>query len=394
MPLTGQRMGDLRILAVHNFYKIPGGEDSVFNNECRLLRENGNEVTLYTRHNKELKARDLIFNAPFSKKTYRDVRDLIRERSIDIVHVHNDRFMISPSVFKAASDEGVPVVQTLHNFRLLCINAMLTRGGKICRECLKDNKVIFAPAVQNACYRNNFLLTELALRINKNAYRKGLYDKAFFIALTDFNKEIFSKSGLNGDRIFVKPNFTFSNGTEYAEAAERKDFIYLGRLDPLKGIEDILEEWKHVPEDTVLNIVGSGEENYVKTLKNRYSMNNVRFLGALSHEDAMDKLRTSRAMIFASRLYEGFPMTIIESFLNGTPVIGKDFGNGGDIIKKIYGSERPLIREMTELHSRIMDFDRDLAAGLYSFGREALNDYTPDRNYEMLTDIYKKILSF
>ncbi len=386
-------MGDLRILAVHNFYKIPGGEDSVFNNECRLLKDHGNEVTLYTRHNKELKGTDLVFTAPFSKRTYNDVRDLIRSRNIDIVHVHNDRFLISPSVFKAASDEGVPVVQTLHNFRLLCINAMLTRDGTACRECLKDGGVIYGPAIHHKCYRNNVLLTELALRINKNAYRKGLYDKAFFIALTDFNKEIFSKSGLNGDRIFVKPNFTFSTGDDSAGAGERKDFIYLGRLDPFKGIEDILEEWKQVPEDMVLNIAGGGEEEYVNSLKNRYSKRNVRFLGALSHEEAMDKLRSSKAMIFASRLYEGFPMTIIESFLNGTPVIGKNFGNGGDIIRKVYGNEKPLLNNIAELHNRIISFDQDSASGLYRYEKEALKDFTPDRNYELLMMIYSDILS-
>ncbi|MCR5025744.1 MAG: glycosyltransferase family 4 protein [Lachnospiraceae bacterium] len=386
-------MGDFRILAVHNFYKIPGGEDSVFANECKLLKCNGNDVTLYTRHNKELKGTDLFFTAPFSKKTYRDVRKLIQSHNINIVHVHNDRFLISPSVFKAASDEGVPVVQTLHNFRLLCINAMLTREGKVCRECLKDNKVIFAPAIHHKCYRNNILLTELALRINKNAYRNGLYDKAFFIALTDFNREIFSKSGINGDRIFVKPNFTFSAFNDADRAGERRDFIYLGRLDPLKGIEDILEEWKRVPEDIVLNVAGSGEEGYMNNLKARYSMANVRFLGALSHEDAMEKLRTSRAMVFASRWYEGFPMTIIESFLNGTPVIGKNFGNGGDIIKKIYGSEEPLINDISELHNRVINFDRDSADGLYRYGKETLNDFTPDRNYEILMGIYNKILS-
>ena len=131
----------------------------------------------------------------------------------------------------------------------------------------------------------------------------------------------------------------------------------------------------------------------MNNLKARYSMSNVRFLGALSHEDAMEKLRTSRAMVFASRWYEGFPMTIIESFLNGTPVIGKNFGNGGDIIKKIYGSEEPLINDISELHNRVINFDRDSADGLYRYGKETLNDFTPDRNYEILRGIYNKILS-
>ena len=394
MPLTEQRMDKLRILLIHNYYKIPGGEDSVFDNECKLLRDRGNEVFVYSRHNNELKASDLFFTAPFSGKTYSEVRKLIRDRDIDIVHLHNDRFLISPSVYKAAFDEGVPIVQTLHNFRLLCINAMLTRDGAVCRDCLKKEGPVTGPALRHKCYRNSRLLTMLALRINKSAFRQDIFRKAYFITLTEFNKKIFSESCIDEDRIFVKPNFTFSFCGDAGESAERRDFILLGRIDPLKGIVEILEEWKKIPEENVLNIVGSGEEKFVKELKEKYPLKNVRFLGQTDHDEALKLLRNSKAMIFASRLYEGFPMTIIESFSCRTPVIGVDFGNGGDIIKKIYGCERPLMKDISELHERIMNFDNDRAQGLYDFKEENLKDYTPDGNYELLTEIYKKILSY
>jgi len=385
-------MDNLRILLVHNYYKIPGGEDSVFDNECRLLKSMGNEVIEYTRHNRDLKIHDLLFTAPFSKRTYRDVREILRDRKPDIVHVHNDRYLISPSVFQASFDEGIPVVQTIHNFRLLCINAMLTRNGRPCSECRDHGSYDPAPAVRYACFRNNPFLTRLVLRVNKRAYLSGIPEKAFFIALTDFNKDIYTRTGFKSDRVFVKPNFTYASARSGEKMENKKDFIFLGRLDPLKGIEDILNEWKQVPENAVLNIAGEGEKEYTEYLKKRFPLKNVRFLGGLDHDTAMEKLGSAKAMIFGSIWYEGFPMTIIESFMNRTPVIGKNFGNGGDIIKKIYGSEKPLLRDISELHKRIVSFDEDRASGLYDYDPDALNDYTPDRNYELLIKIYRECI--
>lgn len=383
----------MRILVVHNYYKIPGGEDSVFENEVRLLKDRGNEVTEYTRHNRDMGIKELIFEAPFSRKTYRDIRQIIREKNIEIVHVHNDRFLISPSVFAAARDDGVPVVKTLHNFRLICINAMLTRGGKVCRECIEDGTVHILPALKYGCFRKSRILTYLNLRINRAAVKNRAYDGVKFIALTDFNRDIFVRSGLcTEEDIYLKPNFTFKPEITADTVEEKQDFLYLGRIDPLKGIEDILNEWTKLPESFVLKIAGSGEEGYEKELKQRFDRKNILFLGKLSHDTAMEELRASKAMLFTSRLYEGVPMTIIESFSLGTPVIGLDFGNGGSIISSIYGRKEPLLKDIHELSERIESFDEDLKKGLYEINEGNLASFLPDRNYNMLMEIYEKCL--
>ena len=383
----------MRILVIHNYYKIPGGEDSVFENEVRLLKDRGNEVIEYTRHNRDMGIKELIFEAPFSRKTYRDIRQIIREKNIEIVHVHNDRFLISPSVFAAAKDEGVPVVKTLHNFRLICINAMLARGGKVCRECVEEGRTVDLPALKHGCFRNSRLLTYLNLRINRAAVKNRAYDGVKFIALTEFNRDVFVGSGICAEEdIFVKPNFTFRPEVTGGMPVEKSDFLYLGRIDPLKGIEDILNEWMKLPENFVLKIAGTGEEGYEKELKERFDKKNIHFLGKLSHDDAMKELKTSKAMLFASRWYEGFPMTIIESFSLGTPVIGLDFGNGGSIISSIYGRKEPLLKNIGELSGRIESFDEDRKKGLYEIDEGNLASFLPDRNYNMLMEIYEKCL--
>ena len=383
----------MRILVVHNYYKIPGGEDSVFENEAKLLRDRGNEVTEYTRHNRDMGIKELIFEAPYSRKTYREIRQIIREKDIEIVHVHNDRFLISPSVFRAAKDEGVPVVRTLHNFRLICINAMLIRGGKVCRECIEDGTVRILPALKYGCFRNSRILTFLNLRINRSAVKRRAYDGVRFIALTEFNRDIFLSAGLCAkEDIFVKPNFTFKPEITPDKETIKPGFLYLGRIDPLKGIEDILKEWQKLPESFVLKIAGTGEAGYEKSLRDKYEAPNIRFMGKLSHDEAMKELKASKALLFASRLYEGFPMTIIESFSLGTPVIGLDFGNGGSIISSIYSRKEPLLKDIGELSGRVESFDEDLKTGLYGYDEGNLASFLPDRNYHMLMEIYEKCL--
>ncbi len=380
----------MRILVVHNFYKIPGGEDSVFRNETRLLEEHGDQVFTYTRDNREMGIWDLVAGSVFSKKTYREVREIIRSKEIELVHVHNERFLISPSVFKAAEDEGIPVVQTLHNFRLMCANAQLYRDGSVCRECVKDGGTRFFPALRHACYRNSRILTFFSLRIGR--YRqKHCLNNVYYIALTDFNRELLSRSLIKPERIYVKPNFTPDLLQDTEVSNERKGFAYIGRLDPLKGIGDILNVWENLPEDIVLTVAGTGEEAYIERLKERYSRPNIRFTGMLDRDGVSELLSKSKALIFASRWYEGFPMTIIESFSKGTPVIGLDFGNAGCILKGIYRSEDACLKDIDELNERILDFDGDRDRGLYDFDRESLKPYTPEENYRILKGIYRDI---
>ena len=181
-----------RILLVHNYYKIPGGEDTVVNNEKRLLEENGHCVFLYTRSNKEmedisaLQKLFLPFSSIFSLRTYKEIRKFIQKENIDLVHVHNTLTLISPSVYYAAFSCGVPVVQTMHNFRLLCPAATFVRNGRICEDCVDQG---LGCAVRYGCYRGSREQTLVNAAILKLHRMLGTYRKLFYICLTEFNKE-------------------------------------------------------------------------------------------------------------------------------------------------------------------------------------------------------------
>ena len=185
-------MKEYRILQVHNFYQIPGGEDVVVRNEKRLLEEHGHRVYTYYRTNKELSERGIAgklllpFTAVYSLRTVREVKRLIREHRIDIVHVHNTLTMVSPSVFYAAFQCNVPVVQTLHNFRMLCPAGSFFRDNVICEECVSGG---LKCAVRHKCYRNSKLQTIVSTMILKIHRMLGTYRRVNFICLTEFNKE-------------------------------------------------------------------------------------------------------------------------------------------------------------------------------------------------------------
>ena len=136
----------MRILVGHNHYKQAGGEDAMFSSETALLKKFGHEVCLYERHNDEIKPGIVsrISHAAalrYSKYSYDQVRSLIRSFRPEVAHFHNTFFVMTPSVFYACKDEGVPVVVSLHNFRLMCLNGLLLRDGKPCEDCLPGSRL-------------------------------------------------------------------------------------------------------------------------------------------------------------------------------------------------------------------------------------------------------------
>ncbi|MEH7111505.1 glycosyltransferase [Neobacillus niacini] len=205
-----------KILIVHNYYQIPGGEDTVVANETKLLKQKGHEVVFYSRNNSELKDLNLFqklclpFTTVFSIKTYREVKEVIKKQNIDIVHVHNTLNLISPSVYYAAFACKVPVVQTIHNFRMLCPAATFYRNGNICEDCTSKG---LKCAIKYSCYRQSKLQT-IACVVTLKLHRFfGTYKKLNYICLTEFNmlKLLELNKGkkkiIDPEKVFIKPNF-------------------------------------------------------------------------------------------------------------------------------------------------------------------------------------------
>lgn len=387
-------MSKKKVLMVHNFYQIGGGEHTVFENEVEMLRENGHEVIEYTRSNDELKKSKLKllllpFTTIWSFKTYRDVKKIIRNRKIDIVHCHNTFPLISPSVYYAARSEKVPVVQTIHNFRFLCPCGIFYRDGHICEECLKEKS--FNSAVKHKCYRNSKIQT-LVVSTMLNIHRKlGTYNKINYIFLTEFNKQKFSQLlDVNGDNVFVKPNFVRDFMKLTCEDEEENPIVFVSCLDENKGIKWLLEQWGKMPKKYKLHIYGVEPlEAYVK--EEVQNIGNVSCFWGWAQEEMLGDIKKSMAIISPSLGNERYPMMIAESMAVGCPIVSVNIGNVADIVTEskaglIYNPDK--IEDFMMAINAVIKNNHELRHNAIVYYRDVLSK---DKNYVKQTNIYEKL---
>ena len=393
-------MKQYRILQVHNFYQIPGGEDVVVRNEKRLLEEHGHTVYTYYRSNTELNEKGLLgklflpFTAIYSFKTAREVKKLIQENQIDVVHVHNTLTMISPSVFYAAFRCKVPVVQTLHNFRMLCPAGSFFRNNEICEECVDGG---LECAVKHKCYRNSKLQSFVSAAVLKVHRILGTYRKVNFICLTEFNRNklLASSHIVDAKKVYIKPNFTFAEGIKTSNEKEQEEYyLFAGRVEALKGIDIAIKAFEKIP-DRQLYVAGTGPmmeemQAYVK----EHNITNVRFLGYLQKEEMTERFYHAKAVIMTSQCYEAFAMTIAEAYSYGVPVIAGRVGNMEGMVKEGVTGVKFTYNSAEDLAKKVEEFEHLDRMTLKENAREFYqNRLRPEDNYRKLMEIYESISS-
>ncbi len=390
----------MKIIVVHNTYREAGGEDVVFESEKGLLARAGHRVIPYVRSNMELEGAsflDRVAIVPrmvWSSKTRREFAAILDSERPDIVHIHNTFMVISPSIYSSCSERGIPVVQTLHNFRLLCPAGNFSRNAIICKECVEHSLL---HSIGHGCYRNSRGATAgvalmLAFHRALDTWRASV---TRFIALTEFAKKEFIAAGFPPGRLVVKPNFAHPDPGERASAGEYA--LFIGRLDEKKGLGVLLNAWKRLPTQYPLHLVGDGPERLALEAQARQlQLSGITFRGRLSHAAAIETIKSARFIIVPSTLYEGLPMSIVESFACGTPVLCSKLGGMTEIVQD----------HLTGVHFNPADA-QDLAssvewvwnhpAELVKMGRAARGkyetDYTPERNYALLMGIYEQALA-
>ena len=253
----------MRILYVHNFYQQPGGEDEVFLAESEMFKYYKNDVIKYTVSNDSTLASanlKLAVTTLWNPTHYRSLRELISHDKPDIMHVHNTLPLLSPSIYYAAAAEGVPVVQTVHNYRPFCLNGVLYRDGHVCEDC-KGRIPIYG--IKHKCYRNSFSASLAVFSLYASHYSLfRTYDRMIsnFIAGTEFTKSLLIDMGLPEDKIIVKPNFVrIANSSHQISFTSqiKSKVVYVGRLDARKGIWTLLSSVEQVNIPLVL--IGDGD---------------------------------------------------------------------------------------------------------------------------------------
>lgn len=413
----------VKVCFIHNQYQQPGGEDGVVRAERELLSRAGHSVIEYVRDNDEITAYGLSQKKTLGLRTvwawdsHRKIKALLRRERPDVAHFHNTFPLISPAAYYACREAGVPAVQTLHNYRLLCPAATFRRDGRVCEDCLGRNPW---RGVLHACYRDSRAATA-AVALMLSVHRGlGTWSNMVdcYIALTEFARRKFIEAGLPMEKVVVKPNFVYPDpmavaamspspnspggqrpplqrGDGAGETPALQYALFVGRLSEEKGVRTLVAAWQRLGNRLPLRIVGDGPlRAELEARVGQRGLSGVTFHGHLTPDHLTPVMKSARFLVFPSECYEGFPLTIAEAFACGVPVIASRLGAMQEIVED----------GRTGLHFTPGDAE-DLAAKvewawthpdeMHEMGRAARAEYeakyTAERNYQMLMQIYERV---
>lgn len=383
-------MKHLRIVFAHNAYQQRGGEDSVAAAEIDLLRKHGHEIFVYARHNGDLQNMGklaALADTLWSRRTVNELSRLIADKQPDLIHVHNTFPLISPALYWAANRAGVPVIQTLHNFRLLCPQAMFLRDGRVCEECLGH---LPWRGVVHQCYRGSALQSGavaymLALHRCLGSYRNKV---TRYIALNNFCRDKFIKGGLPAERISIKPNFVDMPASDFNGL--RSGVLFVGRLSGEKGVSTLADAADRSP-DVSFSVIGSGPEQ-----RRLINLANVSLLGFQDQKTVRTAMCRAACLVLPSLWYENFPRTLVEAFACGLPVIAGRLGAMAELIDDgrtglLFepGNAADLAEKIAwaESHPDAMRRMGEAARTEYE------TKYTPEINYRQLIAVYQETIA-
>ncbi len=382
----------MHILLIHNYYQKPGGEDTVFAAEKALLSQSGHRISEFTDHNiriEGMSAPTVAVKTIWSKKSLLQLSRIIAEDPPDLAHFHNTFPLISPSAYYACHKMQIPVVQTLHNYRLHCPVATLYRDGHPCEDCI--GKKIPWPSLVHRCYHDSFLQTAtVSVMISLHrALRTWSNKVTAYIALTNFAKKLFVSGGIPEQKIYVKPNFVFPD--QKTSSSSGRYFLFVGRITKQKGVHTLLKAWEGLSE-IPLQIIGQGPELEELIRKTKFPYRgSIKVLGQRTHEEVLSMVRNAYCLIFPSESYEGFPITILEAFSSGTPVIASNIGGIPEIVRNYENGLLFDPCDSDQLRYKV-NWAFSHQNQIRQMGQKARRTYeqkyTPEKNYEDLIEIY------
>ena len=388
----------MKVLLIHNRYQQHGGEDFAVSNQAELLRQRGHTVIHYFRDNNEVLNYSLLDkirffpNTVYSIRTVREIRSVARRERPDVAHIHNVFPLISPSVYTTLAEERIPIVQTIHNYRFMCPNALFFTQGKICERCKSGNTL---HAVRHRCYKDSTLLSGLYAAAIGLHRQLGTFSKiARFIALTPFSRQILVNARIAPpEKISELGNFLPDPLFEPGLPGERSaEFVFIGRLVPEKGVQLLIEAMRGLPQAR-LAVLGSGPmQAKLEEQARRQQISNVEFLGYIAGEAKMAHLRRTRALVLPSLWYESLSFVILEAMCAATPVIVPRHGGIPQIVEKAGCGLVFFPGDAADLGDRLkaMLADPGRAAEQGMNGRRFLEaNFSAQSHYRRLVQIYQ-----
>ena len=385
----------MKILFVHNYYQQAGGEDNVLVLEKTLLQKYGHDVLTFKITNDKIKGfKNKIIAAwsvTYSEKSKNELAKAVQRFKPDIVHVHNFFPLLTPSIYDACSEANVPVVQTLHNYRTICPGALLMRKGRVCEKCIKGSAY---KSVLHRCYKGSIIGTFAVAHMVQKHRALGTWQTKVnkFIALTEFARGKFIEAGFPEEKISVKPNFTVGSEANIKENNnERGGGLFVGRISQEKGLITLVKAWRDL--NVPIRIAGTGPLENMLTVLNH---NSVTVLGMVDQNSVHVEMNRAAFLVMPSEWYEGFPMVLVEAFSQGLPVVASRLGGMAEIVENGVtglhfeaGNSKDLAEKVQWMHDH-----PDECRQMGNNARKVyLEKYTPEKNYEMLMDIYQQAIN-
>lgn len=414
MPMTGTQKENLsetfirkystkmKILLIHNSHRSgsSSGDDIVFKKESYLLEKHSHQIIRFNPSNddfdKSSSAKKIFtaFQIPWSFSSYSKIKKELIKKKPDVIHIHNFFPLLSPSIYHAIHSAGIPVVQTLHDFRFLCPTAFLMRDEHICDEC-KDGA--FIKSIQYGCFKNSRLQSIPVALMHKLHHFLKSYTKKIdaYICLTKSQKTLFLEAGFDNERLFIKPNFIEDTFEEARSEKQGEYAVFIGRLGKEKGLKTLIEAWKHLP-DVPLKIIGDGPDaEEFSSLAHNLNIENIDFLGYMPHHECMKLLGEASFLVMPSIWYETFGLTIVEAFSHCKPVVASNMGAMADIVKD--GETGLLVeaknaKDLADKAKWLWNNPEECLRMGQNARREYKEKYTHEKNYEMLMNIYQAVI--
>jgi glycosyltransferase involved in cell wall biosynthesis len=385
----------MKILIVHNYYQQPGGEDKVVSSEAELLEKNGHKILRYEIHNnaiENINALRVAIGTIWNSDSYNDIYNITKNEAPDIVHFHNTFPLISPAGYYAAKNNRVAVVQTLHNYRLMCPAGTLYRNGKVCEDCI--GRAVAWPAIRHACYRESRSATAVVVAmLSSHRLIRTLQRKVdVYIAISDSARRKFIESGLSSEKIVVKPNFI---EPDPGPGDERGDYaLFVGRLSREKGIDTLLAAWEKLGGRINLRIVGDGPLA-TKVADQAARFPSIKVLGRMDNDGALALMGTANFLIFPSEWHETFGLVVVEACARETPVIASRLGAMSEIIRDRDTGlhfEAGSAEDLATTVRWAINHPTEMRQMGKAARKEYLENYTGKQNYQLLTQIYEQAI--
>ena len=385
----------MKVLFAHNRYQNLGGEDLAAKVEMELVARHGHTIDLLEVDNAEIVGlagkTKAALGTVYSPSSKNRLAARIASFRPDVVHVFNFFPLLSPSIHYACREAGVPVVQKISNFRLICPSAMMTRDGRVCEDCL--GKTIPWPGILHACYRGSRAGSAVVAAMLAAHRVLGTWEKVVdaYIARTNFSRDKLIESGLLASKIAIIPSFA----PEPASAGDGRGrfALFAGRLSPEKGIDTLLSAWDRLNGFSLpLKVAGDGPLRSEVT--RRAARGRVEYLGALSRQKVQALMCEAAFFVFPSVCYENFPLGIVEAFASGTPVVASGVGAMAEIIEDgrtglHFGPGDP--EDLAAKVEWVAGHPAEMARMRREARAEYLSKYTPERNYELLINLYHRV---